>query len=122
MLRFHPTGEIMFSDEYVRPFTEDLTSIPQGTTLYEIFALDQPVELGGTEQHIGDLVMTSEMVTSLWGDQHLFFRHQDMAEDVVIKPEWEEYLDKFGIPGPSGCPMMNMMKNAQRKGRIGDNF
>jgi len=117
MLRFHPTGEFMFSDDYVRPFTEDLTSIPKGSTLYEVWAMDQPTELGGTEQHIADLVLVSDMVTSLWGDQHLFFRHQDMAEDVEIYPEWEEYLDKFGIEGPSGCPVHRMMQ----KGRRGDN-
>merc|ERR1712025_1341082 len=105
MLRFHPTGEFMFSEDYVRPFTEDLTSIPAGSTLYEVWALDNPVELGGVEKHIADLVLTSDMITSLWGDSHLFFRHQDMAEDVVIHPEWEEFLGKFGIEGPSGCPM-----------------
>ena len=117
MLRFHPIGDIVFSDEYVRPFTEDLTSIPQGSTLYEVWALDQPVELGGTEKHIADLVLVSEMVTSLWGDNHLYFRHQDMAEDVQIHPDWEEYLDKFGIEGPSGCPVNRMMQ----AGRLGDN-
>jgi len=117
MLRFHPTGEYMFSDDYVRPFTEDLTSIRAGSTLYEVWALDNPVELGGEEQHIADLVLVSDMVTSLWGDQHLFFRHQDMAEDVEIHPEWEEFLDKFGIPGPSGCPVQRAMKF----GRKGDN-
>ena len=117
MLRFHPTGEFSFSDEYVRPFTEDLTSIPKGSTLYEVWALDQPTELGGTEQHIADLVLVSDMVTSLWGDKNLYFRHQDMAEDVEIYPEWEEYLDKFGIEGPSGCPVQRMMQ----AGRRGDN-
>jgi len=117
MLRFHPTGEYMFSDDYVRPFTEDLTSISKGSTLYEVWALDKPVELGGEEQHIADLVLVSDMVTSLWGDQHLFFRHQDMAEDVEIHPEWEEFLDKFGIPGPSGCPVQRAMEF----GRRGDN-
>merc|ERR1712154_575584 len=81
MLRFHPTGELSFSDEYVRPFTEDLVSIPKGSLLYEVWALDNPAELGGTEKHIADLVLVSDMITSVWGDQHLFFRHQDMAED-----------------------------------------
>merc|ERR1712165_208928 len=47
MLRFHPTGEFMFSEDYVRPFTEDLTSPPAGSTLYEVWALDNPVGLGG---------------------------------------------------------------------------
>jgi len=117
MLRFHPTGEFMFSEDYVRPFTEDLTSIPAGSTLYEVWALDNPAGLGGVEKHIADLVLTSDMITSLWGDSHLFFRHQDMAEDVVIHPEWEEFLDKFGIEGPSGCPMQKMMQ----AGRRGDN-
>jgi len=117
MLRFHPTGEISFPDEYVNDFLDDLMSIPKGSTLYEIWALDVPTELGGTETHIADLVLTSDVTTSNWGDKHLFFRHQDMADDVVIKPEWEDYLDKFGIPGDSGCPVSRMM----RKGRFGDN-
>lgn len=116
MLRFHPTGDISFSDEYVRPFTEDLTSIPKGSTLYEVWALDQPTELGGTEKHIADLVLVSDMITSLWGDKHLFFRHQDMVEDVAIHPEWEEYVDTFGLK-TSGCPAQRMMQ----AGRLGDN-
>jgi len=114
MLRFHPTGELMFSDEYVRPFTEDLTSIPKGSVLYEVYALDEPEELGGSEQFIGELVLVSDMVTTKWGDQHLFFRHQDMAEDVAIRPEWEPYLAKFGIEGPSGCPMHNSVLKGRR--------
>jgi len=117
MLRFHPTGELSFSEDYVRPFTEDLTSIPAGSTLYEVYAWDNPEGLNGVEKHIANLVLTSDMVTSLWGDSHLFFRHQDMAEDVAIHPEWEEFLDKFGIEGPSGCPVQGMMQ----KGRKGDN-
>jgi len=117
MLRFQPTGEIEFSDDYVRPFTEDLMSIPQGSTLYKVWALDQPVELGGTEKHIADLVLVSDMTTSLWGDKHLFFRHQFMDDDVAIHPEWEEYLAKFGIEGPPGCPLHKL----RRLGRLGDN-
>merc|ERR1712130_81336 len=122
MLRFKPTGEISFPDEYVNDWKDDLMSIPVGTTLYQIWALDEPEELGGVETHIGDLVLTGAITTSMWGDKNLFFRHQDMADDVALKPEWEEYLDKFGIEHESGCPMMNMMKNAQRKGRVGDNL
>jgi len=122
MLRFKPTGEISFPDEYVNDWKDDLMSIPVGTTLYQIWALDEPEELGGVETHIGDLVLTGAITTSMWGDKNLFFRHQDMADDVALKPEWEEYLDKFGIEHESGCPMMNMMKNAQRRGRVGDNL
>ena len=59
------------------------------------------------------------MTTTTWGDKNLYFRHQDMAEDVAIRPEWEDYLDKFGIPGDSGCPVLRMMN---RKGRAADSM
>ena len=29
----------------------------------------------------GDLVLRSKMTTSKWGDQHLFFRHQEIKID-----------------------------------------
>ena len=119
MVRFQPTGEISFPDEYVNDFLVDLTSVPAGSTLYQVWALDVPQELGGTETHIADLVLTSDMTTTTWGDKNLYFRHQDMAEDVAIRPEWEDYLDKFGIPGDSGCPVIRMMN---RKGRAADSM
>ena len=75
--------------------------------------------MGGVETHIGDLVLTSIMTTSMWGDRHLFFRHQDMAEDVAIHPEWEEYLHKFGLEHDSGCPVQRMIN---KLGRVGDNL
>jgi len=102
-LRFQPTGEFSFSESYTRPFTEDLISIPKGSKLYEVWALDQPAELGGVEKHIAELVLVSDMVTSLWGDTSLFFRHQDMVEDIALKPDWKKYIDTFGLKS-SGCP------------------
>jgi len=95
-LRFQPTGEIDFSDEYVHEFTEDLKSIPADSVLYNILALDQPEELGGVEAQIGQLVLRSEMITSLWGDQWLYIRHDDEAHDLVLKPEWNQYTPQFG--------------------------
>jgi len=96
MLRFRPTGEFVFSDEYVQMFTEDLKTIPADSTIYQILALDKPVELGGTEQHIGDLVLRNQFITSMWGDQHLFIRHDDEAHDLVLQPEWNQYTPQFG--------------------------
>ena len=95
--RFRPTGDIVFSDDYVQDFTEDLKSIPIDSVLYEILALDLPEELGGQEVYIGDLVLRSAMITSKWGDEHLFFRHDDEAHDLVIKPEWNEFTPQFGF-------------------------
>jgi len=104
-LRFEPTGEIAFSDAYTRPFTEDLKSLRTGTTLYRVFALDKPSQLGGKETRIGDLVLGSDMVTSKWADRRMFFRHQDMEEDLAVNPEWREYAPKFTgfVLGSSGC-------------------
>ena len=67
-------------------------------------------------------MLTSEMTTSLWGDKHMFFRHQMMDDDVAIFPEWEQYLDKFGFEHEPGCPMARMMRDSMRKGRMADNF
>jgi len=108
-LRFHPTGDIFFSETYVRPHTEDLVTIPNGSTLYEVYAMNKPVELGGTELHIADLVMVSDMITSMWGDQHLFFRHQDMMDDLDIHPDWKEYTETIGVEHDTGCPVKKMM-------------
>ena len=57
----------------------------------------------GTETHIADLVLTSELTTSNWGDRRLFFRHQNMADDVMLKPEWDPYLEKVS-PSIQTCP------------------
>merc|ERR1711874_86918 len=75
---------------------DDLSPIPEGSTLWHVYAVSAPEELGGQEELIGDLILRSPLVTSLWGDTHLFFRHQDMREDFVLHPEWDQYTDKFG--------------------------
>jgi len=105
-LRLQPTGKIMFNDTYHGLFTDDLASIPQGSVLYKVFAWDKPSELGGTEQLIGKLKTTSPLVTSLWGDENLFFRHQDMRDDVEkYAPEWEQYTDQVSVLlGNQKCP------------------
>ena len=44
----------------------------------------------------------STLVTSNWGDEHMFFRHQRMDDDLKIRPEWEPYT-----PNPSVFGMAN---------------
>ena len=39
------------------------------------------------------------MVTSFWGDDHMFFRHQRMEDDLKLRPEWEPYTPKFSVFG-----------------------
>ena len=70
-------------------------SLPSGTTLYKVFALNAPVELGGAKTQIADLILTISSTTSKWGDQHLFFRHQTVEDDISLQPDWGHYLDHW---------------------------
>ena len=63
--------------------------------------MDAPEELGGEEFLIGTLSTTSDLVTSHWGDAGLFFRHQDMAEDLALKPEWKPFAPYTTPPASS---------------------
>jgi len=69
---------------------EDFVKIPEGTLIYKIMAVsdkhqdfdyaeysDEKVqELLKDSEHVADIVTTSEFVTSSFGDEGLFFRHQ----------------------------------------------
>jgi hypothetical protein len=75
-LRFHPTGQFEFPDNYSGvDFTAQLMTIPSGSTLYQVYGMDAPKEMGGKEWLIGTLDTTSIMTTTTWGDKNLFFRH-----------------------------------------------
>ena len=50
------------------------------------------------EHRIGTLVTNSESVTSKYGDEVLFFRHQRVEDDVALKPEWKDYYPEYDPP------------------------
>lgn len=66
-----------------------LKAIPTGTQLFQVFAISNP---GDARQAIGNITLTSELVTSTVGDEELFFRHQHMEDDFTIHPEWLQAL------------------------------
>ena len=107
-LNFVPTGDISFPDEYVQPFTADLMTIPTGAILYKVFALDRPVELGGTESQIAELVLSSPLTTSRWGDRHLFFRHQTVEDDTSLQQTWSQHLPQWEM-GIQTCPSLSLL-------------
>lgn len=53
--------------------------------------MDKPEQMGGKEYFIGNLVTNSVMTTSLFADRDLFFGHQPLEEDVLLRPEWQDY-------------------------------
>jgi hypothetical protein len=103
------------------------SEIPEGTTLWNVFAWDAPFELGGQEYLVGRIVTTSEFTTSMWGDKHLFFRHEFPNFDLERRPEWIPFTpghasvisdDLLGFQATgtasrlaSGCPFANLWQD-----------
>ena len=46
---------------------------------------------GSTLAHIANIRMTSEMVTSDFGDRRLFFQHEAVRQDLDFKPEFTRF-------------------------------
>jgi len=78
-------------------YMDDLKSVPAHSALYNVYAMDAPAELGGREYYIGYLQLDGNLISSKFGDEQFFVRHQDMKEDIALRPEWEQYADKFSL-------------------------
>jgi len=76
----------------------ELEKIKEGSVIYKVVGMTAPEELGGKKVTIGNIVSTSETTRSMWGDQHLYFRHQRADEDIAMEPKWEQYYPKFVNP------------------------
>jgi hypothetical protein len=79
-----PNPEIQFP-ETPHDFRKDLLTIPSGTQLFSVYAIDpqnvddktlRKSEYRQKAQQIGQLITSSEFVSSFYGDSQLFFRHQ----------------------------------------------
>lgn len=99
-LVFEPTLKNNYPDDFETYFQDQLSAIPVGTLLYKVHAIANP---GAEKVHIGDITMKTVLTSSYFGDRYLFFKHQDMQEDVKLRPEWKSHLPV----GSSniGCPV-----------------
>lgn len=97
VLHYTPSDEVknLFSDEYTDFFAHQLMSIPEGTTLYHVYSIANPK---AEKEHIGEIVLNSKLTTSSFGDNYLFFKHQDEAEDLKIHPEWDQHTPTVKCP------------------------
>ena len=82
-LKFVPSGLYNFAEDDERYFTEQLKTIQPNTKLFDVFAMETP---SSEWEVLGTFDAASEFVTSNWGDEHLFFRHQLVEEDVKLMP------------------------------------
>lgn len=62
---------------------------------------------GGRKILIGTLRLDSPLVTSKFGDESLFFRHQKMDEDLALHPEWRAFVEYASLGGK--CPYELML-------------
>uniref|UniRef100_A0A7S3MTX1 Uncharacterized protein n=1 Tax=Strombidium inclinatum TaxID=197538 RepID=A0A7S3MTX1_9SPIT len=89
-------------DDYMS-YIKQLPTVPADSTLYDIYALDQPKELGGQEVLIGKVVLDGSLKTSKWADENLFFKHERVSDDIQDHADWAPYEAKWG-KGSWGCP------------------
>jgi len=91
-----PTGSVNFREEPSSndEFYQQFDGIETGTAIYELRGHQSPDDAEGWV--IGNVVTTDKCVTSLYGDTKMFFKHQYIAEDKALRPEWTEAYD-------SGC-------------------
>ena len=119
MMRLLPNDPCKVPDAYNQrtPYWEQMTNgcLKKGYSLFDVMALDQPEELGGVEKQIGEIILTSDPVTSTWADTRLFFRHQRFDEDLSERPQWKVGIEEFEHPtffenlplpneAPNNCP------------------
>lgn len=87
---------------------ELVSSIPEGTKLYDVFARAEPQDVDLIR--LGTLETTSEFLYSEFGDNELFFRHQRITDDFALRPEWNTKRRALRSDSDSEsikCPMLN---------------
>jgi hypothetical protein len=85
-----------------------LTSIPKGTTLWDVYASNSPT---GKFSKIGSIVTDSAVVMNAYGDEKLFFKHQTWEDDV--KPDSFGAAWKASCPNAYSCQACNAKKTCQ---------
>jgi len=78
-------------------FVDTLKAVPENVTLYDVYALDKP---DGKLTLIGTLNLDGKLITSKFGDESLFFKHQDINEDFVTRPDLKSQVEPFKCPIP----------------------
>ena len=71
-------------DDFLQQFIDN---IPDGTPLYSFITHENPDDVAGTE--LTKLVIVDGCFPSRYGDEHLFFQHHHIKEDINLKPELE---------------------------------
>ena len=64
-------------------------AISSGDTVFEVYAKTAPSDLDGELVKVADIVLTSDLYTSRFGDERLHFQHVRVWNDYNVWPtEW----------------------------------
>ena len=93
-LRFEPTGDFnMPADTYDETIFDFFEKIEPDQVLYRVMALAEPTDPDNTEKHIANIIITTKLQKSLWGDEHMYFRHTRMDDDIRRgKHDWANHV------------------------------
>eukprot|EP00347_Sterkiella_histriomuscorum_P022948 403336536 len=99
-LFFVPELRNNYPDDFIEGYQEQLEKIPANTLLYKVYALQNP---NSPRVYIADLTITSVLSKSFFGDRYLFFKHQDMTQDLVLRSDLQTHV-QIGS-SKSRCPV-----------------
>jgi hypothetical protein len=97
---FHPETHLHkgFPDAYtgVSLFKQLSDGVKPGP-VYKVYAIQTPADDVNLDKavHIANIVLTTDLTTSTFGDTKLFFRHVRFDDDLKYYPEWEEPTRKI---------------------------
>jgi hypothetical protein len=89
-------------------YLDQLKAVPANANLYTVYGWTAPPQIGGKRVQIGSLTLQGKMVTSKWGDEKMFIRHQKMDEDLHYQPSWKPYYASYKLDGK--CPYEKMLQ------------
>lgn len=79
-------------------FYDQLKTIKAGETILEVYALTAPPALDGQLVKIADIVLSTDLYTSRFGDERLHFQHVRVWNDYAYWPrEWRGNHDDVHI-------------------------
>jgi hypothetical protein len=77
----------MFPDTFADYLYNQLKTIPAGTAIYDVLAIEKPY---GDAVKIGTIKTKTAFTTSMFGDTQLFSKHSFVEDDIKLNPTWAE--------------------------------
>ena len=87
-IQFDP-ADVHFQEtrpDSMETFMAQFDTIEVGTSVYKVRAFSGPEDSEGSI--LGNIVTTDKCVPSHYGDTKLFFKHQQLEDDINLRPEW----------------------------------